>query len=515
MAYALVRLLVSQAIPTTFDQRMGFHVYVWLDRRVHGYPRGPRRRWGDDWAKIAEAYLPETQRSDHSAEMVRGGKRLQKYQLNRVVRELRKHKRFKHALEVCEWMRTRPDFRLLPGDYAVHLDLIAKVRGLESAEKFFEDLPERMKVESTCNSLLHVYVQRKMSAKAECLMEEMASQGLLRCCIPYNHMLALYVSTGELEKMQEVINELKKHTLPNEITYNLLLSSCTDKVDVNLAEKVMMDMEKYKLSGDWMTYSTLASIYVKAGIVSKAREALMEMEKRISRKDRTAYCSLISLYTILSDIQSTQRVWTKMKSMFKKMSDAEYKCILISLVKLGIVEEAENIYNEWELVSGTRDSRISNVLLGCYAKNDMEKAEKFHKRAMNAGIKPSYTTWEILALGYLRLNKMDKVLHFIKEAFSSVDKWEPNVGFVSEVFVGLEKAGDAEGAEQFLVMLRDAGYVTTEIYNFLLRTYVKAQKMPLIISERMRKDKVSMDEETSRLLSLTNKFSIASASNLL
>jgi len=44
------------------------------------------------------------------------------------------------CLQVCEWMRVQDDIELLSGDYAVHLDLIAKVRGMNSAEKFFEDL---------------------------------------------------------------------------------------------------------------------------------------------------------------------------------------------------------------------------------------------------------------------------------------------------------------------------------------------------------------------------------------
>ncbi|KAG5592902.1 hypothetical protein H5410_043416 [Solanum commersonii] len=83
------------------------------------------------------------------------GRSVPKYELNRIVRELRKHKQYKHALEVCEWMRVQDDIQLLSGDYAVHLDLIAKVRGMNSAENFFEDLPDKLKVPTTCTALLH------------------------------------------------------------------------------------------------------------------------------------------------------------------------------------------------------------------------------------------------------------------------------------------------------------------------------------------------------------------------
>ncbi|XWS46812.1 hypothetical protein CRYUN_Cryun14cG0100600 [Craigia yunnanensis] len=46
------------------------------------------------------------------------GHTVRKYELNRVVRELRKIKRYKHALEICESMRLQQDIKLLPGDYA-------------------------------------------------------------------------------------------------------------------------------------------------------------------------------------------------------------------------------------------------------------------------------------------------------------------------------------------------------------------------------------------------------------
>ncbi|CAL9147523.1 pentatricopeptide repeat-containing protein At4g02820, mitochondrial-like isoform X1 [Musa acuminata AAA Group] len=443
-------------------------------------------------------------------------KPIQKYQLNRVVRELRKYKRYKHALEICEWMTTQSHIKLLPGDYAVHLDLVAKVCGLASAQKFFEDLPVRMKGPSTCTALLHTYVQCKLTDKAESLMEEMSAQGLLRCSLPYNHMLTLYISNGELNKIPDLLRDLKRNASPDEITYNLWLSVFAKKNDVIGAEKVLHQMGKDNVTADWVTYSILANMYIKAACHDKAKEALVEMEKRVFKKDRVAYCSLISLHAGLLDKDNVYRMWNKLKATFRKMSDMEFKCMLSSLTKLGDIEEAESIYKEWESVSGTQDSRLPNILLAFYVKNDMmEKAEKFLMHIVETGVKPSYTTWELLASGNLHKNRMDKVLDCLKKALSTLEKWDPNVGLVKAVFTELEAMGNVEDAENFLVILRDAGYVTTEIYNSLLRTYVKAGKMPLIVAERMKKDNVKMDEETLHLLTVTRKFCISEVSPLI
>ncbi|RLN29919.1 pentatricopeptide repeat-containing protein [Panicum miliaceum] len=444
------------------------------------------------------------------------GRTVQKYQLNRVVRELRKYGRFKHALEICEWMRTQPEIRLLPGDHAVHLDLVAKVRGLASAEKFFEDMPERAKGPSTCNALLHAYVQHGVREKAEAMLAEMARAGYLTCALPFNHMMSLYMASGELERVPEMIKELRRYTVPDLVTYNIWLTYCSKKNSVKSAEKVFDLMKGDRVVPDWMTFSLLASIYINAGLHVKGRDALVEMEKRASKKERAAYSSLLTLYASLSDRGNLDRVWNKMKLIFRKFSDTEYKCILTSLTRFDDIAEAENIYREWESASGTCDSRIPNTILSYYIKNGMiEKAESFLSHIAEKRVKPSYCTWELFVWGYLSNNKTDKVLECLEKALSSVEKWEPNHEFAMATHSHVEKTGDIEAAEKILVMFRDAGYVTTEMYNSVLRTYAKAELMPLIIEERMEQDKVTMDEETRRLLSLTSKYPIGEVSTLM
>ncbi|GKV22497.1 hypothetical protein SLEP1_g32362 [Rubroshorea leprosula] len=443
------------------------------------------------------------------------GRPVRKYELNRIVRELRKLKRYKHALEICEWMTLQHDIKLLPGDYAVHLDLIAKIRGLASAEKFFEDLPDQMRDRHTCTALLHTYVQYKMSAKAEALMEKMSECGFLKSPLPYNHMISLYISNGQVEKVPEKIQELKKNTLPDVVTYNLMLAVCATKNDTETADDILSTMKKAKLDPDWVTYSTLTNIYIKGKQFKKAASTLKDMEKMASRRNRAAYSSLLSLYTNIQDKDEVQRIWKKMKSSFHKMNDAEYTCMIASLVKLEDLGEAENLYNEWESVSTTGDARIPNLLLAAYINRDqMEVAESFYQRIVQKGISPCYTTWELLTWGYLKKKQMEKVLACFKQAIGSVKKWDPNGRLVKEVFKKIEEEGDIEGAEKLLVILRNAGHLTTEVYNSILRTYAKAGKMPLIVEERMNKDNVPLNEETHTLIKITSKMCVSEISSI-
>ncbi|MED6200311.1 hypothetical protein PIB30_083812 [Stylosanthes scabra] len=438
-----------------------------------------------------------------------------KYELNRIVRELRKSKRFKHALEVCEWMKLQQHIKLVQGDYAVHLDLIAKVRGLNSAEKFFEDLPDRMRGRHTCTALLHVYVQNNLAEKAEALMSKMSECDFLGYPLPFNHMLSLYIANGKLEKVPQIIQELKMNTSPDVVTFNLWLTACALQNDVETAEGVMLELKKAKIDPDWVTYSTLTNLYIKKDCLEKAGSTLKEMENKTSRNTRAAYSSLISLHTNMGNKDEVNRIWKKMKTCFRKMNDNEYLCMLSSLVKVGDFAGAENLYCEWESVSGTNDVRLSNILLASYINQDqIEMAEKFYHRVVENGVNPSYTTWELLTWGYLKNKDVEKFLDYFEKAISSVKNWNPDQKLVRDAFKILEEQAHIEGAEQLLVILRNAGHVNTDVYNLFLKTYAKAGKMPLIVAERMKKDNVQLDEETHRLLDLTSKMCVSEPSRI-
>ncbi|KAM7271189.1 hypothetical protein ACFE04_030403 [Oxalis oulophora] len=431
------------------------------------------------------------------------GRTVRKYELNRIIRELRKFARFKHALEICEWMQLQNDIKLQPGDYAVHLDLIAKVRGVTSAEKFFEDLPDNMRGHQACTSLLFTYVQNKLSDKAEALLQKMAECGFLKNALPYNHMLNLYIAIGQLEKVPEMIQELKKNTSPDVFTYNLWLTACASQNDLETAENVFLELKKKKIVSDWVTYSLMTKLYVKNGFREKAASTLEEMEKRCSKQSRPSFSSLLSLQASLKDKSEVHRIWTKMKSLFRKMNDAEYATMMSALVKLGELNAADSLYTEWESVSKPRDFKVANILLAGYINADqVEKAENFYNRVIKTD--NNYTTLELLTWGYLKTNQFEKSLEYFKKAVSCVKQWNPNENLVREIWKAIEDRANIAEAEELLDFLRKAGHVSTEIYNSLLRTYAKAEKMPVIISERMRKDNVSLDEDTHDLIKLTS-----------
>jgi hypothetical protein len=134
------------------------------------------------------------------------------------------------------------------------------------------------------------------------------------------------------------------------------------------------------------------------------------------------------------------------------------------------------------------------------------KAENFVEHTLQKRIVPCYSTWELLCKGYLKKKNIKNVLKYLKKALSSLKKWYPDMELLEQIFALIEENGDVEACEELLLILREEGYVTTELYNLVLRVYEKEGKMPLNIGERMG---ISVDKETKKLLKITTNCSIS------
>lgn len=170
------------------------------------------------------------------------------------------------------------------------------------------------------------------------------------------------------------------------------------------------------------------------------------------------------------------------------------------------MEAAENFIKKWVSVKSFDDIRVSNVLLGAYTRKGMlQKAEGLLEYITKNGGKPNATTWEIFAEGYIQNKQVHEAMLAITRSLSiRQNHWQPKPGNVLDILKHFEMQGDVKSAEEFFNTLRGLKFVSTEIYNSLLRTYLQVGKVPPRISELMMEDNVSPDEETDILLKQTS-----------
>lgn len=402
------------------------------------------------------------------------GRNLTKWELCRVVKELRKFKRYNLALEVYEWMNNREErFRLSTSDIAIQIDLIAKVRGISTAEDYFSGLPNTSKDKRVYGAVLNAYVRARLRGKAESLMDDMRHKGYVQHPLPFNVMMTLYMSLKKYDKVDSMVSEMTEKSIPLDIySYNIWLSSCGSQKSAEKMEQVFERMKTdININPNWTTFSTMATMYIKLGLFEKAEDCLKKVEGRITGRDRIPYHYLISLYGNLGKKEDVYRIWNTYKSNFPKIPNLGFHAVISSLVRLGDIKGAERIYEEWLSVKFAYDPRIANLLIGYYVKEGfLDKADEFFERMIVEG-KPNSSTWEILAEGYIGEKRISDALACFNEAVMAEGSkhWRPKPVNVSALLGLCEEEGDFKSKEALVGLLREKGCAEDEAYMYSVR----------------------------------------------
>ncbi|KAL6652297.1 hypothetical protein ACP70R_011222 [Stipagrostis hirtigluma subsp. patula] len=409
-----------------------------------------------------------------------GERRLDKWELCRIAKELRKFRRFNLALQVYDWMRDRRDrFSLSSSDMAIQLDLIAKVKGVSHAEEYFEKLPDIMKDKRTYGSLLNVYAQAMMKEKTEGTFEQMRTKGFASDTLPCNVLMNFYVDVGEPDQVSTIIDEMKERNVALDVcTYNIWIKSCAAKQDAEEMERVFSQMiADESVVANWTTYTTLASMYIKLGNFEKAEECLKEAEKRTTGREKRCFHYLITLYSHLGRKEEIYRIWNWYKATFPTIHNLGYQEVLSALVRVGDIEGAELLYEEWTTKSSSFDPKTMNILLAWYAREGfVAKAEQTLNRFVEKGGNPKPNTWEILSTAYLKDNKISEALSCMEKAAAvkSASKWRPRPTNVESLLANFKEKNDTEGADRLLSVLTSRGCAENEEYKSLINTYAFA-----------------------------------------
>lgn len=440
-------------------------------------------------------------------QFLKSKKRVFKWEVGDTLKQLRDRKLYYPALKLSENMEKRGMNKTV-SDQAIHLDLVAKVRGIDAAENYFVDLPETSKNHLTYGSLLNCYCKELMTEKAEALLEKMKELNLGFSSMPFNSLMTLYAKTGHPEKIPAIVQEMKASSImPDSYTYNVWMRALAAVNDISGAERVIEEMKRDgRIAADWTTFSNLASIYVEAGLFEKAERALKELENRNAHRDLSAYQFLITLYGRTGNLFEVYRIWRSLRLAFPKTANISYLNMIQVLVNLKDLPGAEKCFKEWESGCAAYDIRIANAMIGAYAKaGRLENAEELKERARRRGADPIAKTWEIFSDYYLRNGDMKLAVDCLEKAIDTGrgdgGKWVPSSETIRTFVRHFEQEKDVDGAEGFLEILKkvvdDLG---VELFESLIRTYAAAGRTSPVMRRRLKMEKVEVSEASRKLL---------------
>lgn len=416
----------------------------------------------------------------------------------RIIRDLRSRKRFAQALQISEWISFNKAFTFSPGDRAVHLDLIGAVRGSQAAERYFDNLSEQEKDEKIYGALLNSYAREGLLMKTLLHMQTMKHKGYASS-LAYNNLMVLYKKVGELEKIPEVLSEMKTNCVaPNNFSYRICISSFGERSDLIGMGKLLEEIESQPdISVDWATYSIVAYQFIKANDKEKALTYMKKLEEKI-HGDAMGYNHLISLYAHLGDKDEMMRLWISQKIACKKQINRDYIAMISSLVKLGDADTSEALVKHWDSSCRYYDFRVPNVLLIWYCQKGLvEKAEAMLRDIVQNGKKPTPNSWSIVSAAYLNSNNMAKAFECMKEALSVIErnmKWIPKPAEIATILEWLGDNVEFEQVEAFVQSLRTVIPVSKHMYDALIKANTRVGGDSRWILDRMKTEDIEVDE---------------------
>ncbi|PKA55825.1 Pentatricopeptide repeat-containing protein [Apostasia shenzhenica] len=441
---------------------------------------------------------------------LREGRAVRVEELIKYVKELRKYQRYRHALELMDWMVKTRGVNLSYTNCAICLDLIGKVRGVKSAEEYFNGLPEPAKNERTYGALLNCYCSAKMDNKATALYDKMKDLNISSNTLVHNNLMSLHLKLKQPEKVRSVFRAMKTHNIAlDNLSYCMVMNSYASQNDIEAVDGVIREMEEEgKLVIQWTAYSTLAAIYNSAGLFEKAESALKKLEGLIDGSSREPFHFLISLYAGARNLEEVKRVWKSLKATFPKQTNLSYFIMLHALNKLDDFESMKECFDEWVSVQEVYDLRIANLMLGAYLQKDMEReAKAILEEADEKGLKADLRTCNLFMDYYLKKCKIAAAMEWLKVlALEIKDRtWKLDRERMETFFMHFEKEKEVAGAEKFCKILKELGCINSKAYESLIRVYFVAGKKQPSLQRRILDDKIKLDPEMHEMLETVSK----------
>ncbi|XP_059659159.1 pentatricopeptide repeat-containing protein At2g20710, mitochondrial-like [Cornus florida] len=403
---------------------------------------------------------------------VREGKNVTKEELRHIIKELKTYKRFKHALEVSEWMTEKRYICLSASDTAARLNLISRVHGLEQAENYFNTISQQLIGFEIYTALLNCYAQDKSVEKAEAVMQKLRDMGFARTPLSYNILMNLYCCMRSWEKIDALIHEMEeKGIFWDNYTFTIRLTAYAAASDSEGIDMTVARMESDpRVVLNTHTYSVAANGYLKVGLVDKALAMMNKLEGLIAnmKTKNVAFDILLRLHAKTGTKDELYRIWSRYKK--EKVYNKGYISMMHALLNFNDIEGAEKIFKEWESMGLSYDFRIPNFLIDAYCKNGLlGKAESLVNRGIEKRGNPTVDTWYYLAGRYIEDNQVSKAVETLKKAILVCPpNWKPDKDILATCLKHLESQGDVEEAKEFIGLLKVKGIFSAGVHERLL-----------------------------------------------
>ncbi|KAI4327257.1 hypothetical protein L6164_019741 [Bauhinia variegata] len=289
------------------------------------------------------------------------------------------------------WLKSRNLFPLETIFYNVTMKSLRFGRQFQLIEDLANEMIEN-KIELdniTYSTIISCAKKCNLPDRAVHWFERMYKTGLMPDEVTYSSILDVYARLG---KVEEVLNLYERARAtgwkPDPITFSVLGKMFGETGDYDGIRYVLQEMKSLGVQPNLVVYNTLLEAMGKAGKPGFARGLFEEMiESGITPNEKTL-TAVIKIYGKARWAKDALELWERMKNNGWPMDFILYNTLLNMCADLGLVEEAERLFEEMKKSEHSRpDSWSCTAMLNIYGSiGDVELAMELFEEMSESGI---------------------------------------------------------------------------------------------------------------------------------
>jgi pentatricopeptide repeat protein len=388
--------------------------------------------------------------------------------------------------------------------YASRLDLIAKVQGIQRAERYIEDIPKSFRGELVYEALLAACVHACNMRKAEAVFKKIRELKLPITVYACNQMITLYKKLDKKRVADILLLMEKENAKPSLLTYRLLIDIKGASNDIVRMEQLFETMKAEGVLPDINVLTTMARHYISVGLTDKALTVLKEIEEGELKESIKARGALLPLYASLGHSDDVARIW---KECELDPTLRECSAGVKAWGKLGKVENAEAIFEmmlqKWKKLS----SKHYSELLEVYVDHKLvTKGKDFVKQMGDSGCWIGPFAWDALVRLYLGAGDVEKADSILNKAAQQT-RTRPLFNTYMVVMEQYAKRGDIHNTEKVFHRMKQLQYAgRLKPFEILIQAYINAKAPAYGFRERMKAENIFPNKACAAQLAKADAF---------
>ncbi|KAK2989866.1 hypothetical protein RJ640_024420 [Escallonia rubra] len=289
------------------------------------------------------------------------------------------------------WVKTQNLFPIETIFYNVTMKSLRFGRQFQLIEELAHDMiKNEVELDNITYSTIITCAKRcNLFDKAVEWFERMYKTGLMPDEVTYSAVLDVYAKLG---KVEEVISLYERGRAsgwkPDAIAFSVLGKMFGEAGDYDGIRYVLQEMKALGVEPNLVVYNTLLEAMGKVAKPGLARSLFEEMvESGINPNEKTL-TSLVRIYGKARWARDALQLWERMKSNGWPMDFILYNTLLSMCADLGLVEEAERLFEDMKASEHSRpDSWSYTAMLNIYGSGrNVDKAMKLFEDISDLGV---------------------------------------------------------------------------------------------------------------------------------